>query len=290
MLACMFLISWQAAGQTTLTTSEAGALVRQTVSNELAAANAGGHYMYRFHKQTPEGSETRDIIETRKWLIGRLIRKNGQALAPAAQQDEDERLRGLLTHRTRLAKLQEDQLYDQARIRRMLKAMPAAFLYQRVRTETPDSGRKLVRLSFRPNPEFRPTSLQLRVLLGMRGTMLIDPVAKRLVRVDAKLFKDVNFGWGLLGRIYHGATFLLEQHGVGEHRWAITTLKLNYTNRKLLLFTSHADSVRKADDFRRMPDNLTLKQGLELLLNKDEMAASDPGAHTVASTTQKELR
>ena len=55
---------------------------------------------------------------------------------------------------------------------------------------------------------------------------------------------------------------------------------LHYTNRRLLLITSRVDSVTKASDFRRMPDDLTLQQGLELLLAQDPMRAAVPRSGT----------
>lgn len=249
-------------------------LVRQTVAQELAAANAGGHYMYQFHEETPRGSETHDMIETNEWLIGRLIRRNGKPLSPRERQKEDERLRSLVTNRARLKKIQKEQSYTGARTRRMIAAFPAAFFFQSVGTDKDRSGHGLTRLTFRPNPAFTPDSSELRVLQGMKGTMLIDPEVKRLVRVEAKLFQDVDFGWGILGHIYRGGSFLFEQRGVGPDRWVITTLKLDYTNRQLLAFTSRVSSVRRASNFRRMPDDLTLQQGLELLLRQDQMTTS----------------
>jgi hypothetical protein len=69
---------------------------------------------------------------------------------------------------------------------------------------------------------------------------------------------------------------LLEQQVVWHDQWAITTLALHYTNRLLLLITSRVDSVTKVSDFRRMPDDLTSQQALELLLNQDTMTATVP--------------
>jgi hypothetical protein len=46
----------------------------------------------------------------------------------------------------------------------------------------------------------------------------------------------------------------------------------------LLLITSRVDSVTKASDFRRMPDDLTLQQAVALLLNQDPMTAAVPGS------------
>jgi hypothetical protein len=102
----LLLVTFQAASQAQPPNIPATELVRQTVAHELAAANASGHYRYRIDKQTSHGSETRDMVETRKWLIGRLVLKNGQPLPPAQRQREDERLRDLLTDPARLEKFQ----------------------------------------------------------------------------------------------------------------------------------------------------------------------------------------
>lgn len=263
----LLLVAFQAASQTQPPNVPATELVRQTVAHELAAANASGHYRYRIDEQTPRGSETRDMVETRKWLIGRLVLKNGQPLPPAQRQREDERLRDLLTNPAHLERFQIQAHKDEARVRRMIKSLTEAFLFQYDGTEKNGSGRELIRLKFRPHASLTPRSLELRVLQGMEGAMLIDPMDERLVRVEAKLFRDVDFGWGIFGRIRRGGSFLLEQQGVGNDRWAITTLSMHYTSRIVLFVNTRTDSVSKASNFHRMSNDLTLQQGLELLLN-----------------------
>jgi len=263
----LLLVAFRAAAQTQPPNVPAADMVRETVAHELAAANASGHYSYRIYKQTPHGSETRDMVETRKWLIGPLVLKNGQPLAPAQRQREDELLRDLLTNPARLEKFQNQSHKDEARVRRMIKLLPEAFLFQYDGTETNASGLELIRLKFHPNSNLTARSLELRVLQGMEGTMLIDPVDQRLARVEAELFRDVDFGWGVFGRIRRGGSFLLEQQGVGSDRWAITTLSMHYTSRIVLFVNTRTDSVSKESNFQRMSNDLTLQQGLELLLN-----------------------
>lgn len=104
------------------------------------------------------------------------------------------------------------------------------------------------------------------MLPDMAGTMWVDSKVDRLVSVDAQLVRDVEFGWGILGRLYRGGTFQFEQKDVGSGRWAITTLAMHFTGEILLFKTIDIDSVRKVTDFRRLPDTLTLDQGLALLL------------------------
>ena len=263
----LLLVASQPASQAQPPSVPAIELVRQTVAHELAAANASGHYRYRIDEQTPHGSETRDMVETRNWLIGRLVLKNGKPLAPAQRQEEDERLRDLLTDPEHLERFQIQAHKDEARVRRMIKSLPEAFLFQYDGTEKNGSGRELIRLKFSPNANLTTRSLELRVLQGMEGAMLIDPVDERLVRVEAELFRDVDFGWGIFGRIHSGGSFLLEQQGVGSDRWAITTLSMHYTSRIVLFVNTRTDTVSKTSNFHRMSNDLTLQQGLKLLLN-----------------------
>jgi hypothetical protein len=246
------------------------------VAHELAATDTGGQYMYRVHEETPQGSETRVMVETRDLQIGRLILKNGQPLPPAQRQQEEDRLRGLLTNRARLLKLQTEQHSDEARVHRVIQVLPDAFLYQHAGVEKDNAGREFALVTFRPNPDFRSRSTELRVLQGVEGAMLIDSVAERLVRVEAKLSRDVDIGWGIVDRISRGGSFLLEQQVVWHDQWAITTLAFHYINRLFLLITSRVDSVTKVSDFRRMPDDLTQQQALELLLDQDPMTTTVP--------------
>jgi hypothetical protein len=248
------------------------------VAHELAATVTGGQYMCRVHEETPQGSETRVTVETRDLQIGRLILRNGQPLPPAQRQREEERLRGLLTNRARLLKFQTEQHSDEARVHRMIQALPDAFFYQYAGAEKDSAGRELALVTFRPNPDFRSRSTELRVLQAVEGAMLIDSVEERFVRVEAKLCRDVDFGWGIVGHISRGGSFLLEQQVVGHDQWAITTLAFHYTNRLLLLITKRVDSVTTVSDFRRMPDDLTQQQALELLLDQDPMTAVVPGS------------
>jgi len=263
----LLLVAFSAVAQTPAPGVTATELVRQTMAHELAAANASGHYMYRIEKQTQHGSTIRDTVETRKWLISRLVLKNGQPMAPAQRQKEDERLRDLLTNPASLQKLQIQEHKDEALARRMIKYFPEAYVFYYDGTEKESSSRKQILVKFRPRASVTSDSREMRVLQGMEGTMLIDPVDERLLRVKAALFRDVDFGWGVFCRIRRGGSFLVEQQGVGSDRWAITTLSMHYSSRIGLFVNTRTDSVSKTSNFRRMSNDLTLQQGVELLLN-----------------------
>ena len=249
-------------------------LVRQTVAHELAAVNAAGYYRYRFQVRTARDTETRDVVETSGWLIDRVILKNGAPLSPAEKKQEDERLRLLLTDRACFQKLQAEQSCREARIRRIIGAVTEAFVYEYAGTEKDTLGNDLVRLRFQPNPNFIPKSWELRTLEGIAGNVWIDREDARAVRIEARLFRDVDFGWGILGRVCRGGTFMLEQHGTGSSRWAISSLALHYTSKRLLLASTRVDSVTQASEFRHLTDSLTLSMGVAKLVDPNPATAA----------------
>ena len=71
-------------------------LVRATVANEVAAANDSSmKHMFRSHKQSPQGSQTRLYVETREAMAGMTIAYNDKPLSPEQMKGEDDRLAGL---------------------------------------------------------------------------------------------------------------------------------------------------------------------------------------------------
>jgi uncharacterized protein (DUF2062 family) len=272
-LVWMLLVASEGAAQTQMSDVGVAEMVRQTVARELEAANNGSRYMCLVSEVTPQGSETRVMVEAGDLEIRRLILKNGQPLPPEQRQREEERLRSLLTSRASLLKFQTEQNADVGRVHKLIQMLPEALLYRYAGAEKHSDGRELALVSFRPKPDYRAHSLELRMLQAVEGTMLIDPVAQRFVRVQATLYRDIDIGWGILGHISSGASFLLEQKAVWHNQWAMTTLSLHYSNRLLLFFTTRVDSVTKVSDFHRLSDDLTQQQALELLLHPDPMTA-----------------
>lgn len=247
-------------------------LVKKTVTNELDAADADGHYMYRLTRKTPDETTTAEVIETASWLISREVARDGHPLSREEQQKEDKELRKLLTDEGERKKLQEDLHDQEERTRSIIQALPEAFLFQCAGEDTSDTGRPELRLIFKSNPDYDPPSRDLKVLTGMEGTMLIDPTVERLVRVEARLVRDVDFGWGIFGRLYRGGHFVVEQRAVGDARWAITTLVLHFDGRVFLFKGLHIDSVTTTTDFRHIPNDVTLQRAVKILLQGDRLS------------------
>ncbi|MFZ0418352.1 MAG: hypothetical protein WAM04_09610 [Candidatus Sulfotelmatobacter sp.] len=261
-------------------------LVRATVAQEVAANNSTAKHMFRDRKQTPQGSQTRLYVETRDAIAGITVAYNDKPLAPQDVQGEERRLAGLAGNAEQLRRKHLQEQENAERTMRIVKALPNSFLYQYDGEETEaasggDPGRQLVRLKFRPNPAYQPPTHAEQVLVGMDGFLVIDPVARRIVRIDGTLFKEVSFGWGILGHLDKGGRFLVEQRDVGNGCWEVSHMFLSFTG-KILLFKSIAmKSDEVFTDFRPVPDDTTFAQGVEILKTEEAKLAQNPGSETM---------
>jgi hypothetical protein len=258
-----------------------GDLVRLSVANEVAAANQHQVlHMFRSRKQTPRGSQTRIYVETTDALAALLVALNDQPLNAQQQQAETDHLAWLINTPDQLRKKRAREKEDEERTLRIVKALPDAFVYQYAGAESAgaglgEGGNHLAKLNFKPNPAYSPPSRVEQVLAGMQGYLLIDTKCRRIARIDGTLFREVSFGWGIIGHLDQGGHFMVQQAdlGLGDGAWGITEVSLNVTG-KLLLFKSLkmvTDEV--LSDFRKMPENLTFAQAVETLRTEQEKLA-----------------
>jgi hypothetical protein len=262
------------------------ALLRAAVANEVAASNdAAIKHMFRARRQTPQGSQTRLYVETREAMAGMTIAYNDRPLTPEQRQGEEDRLAGLASNPEQLQRKHSQELENAERTLRIVKALPDAFLYdyegeERGAADLGKDGARLARLKFRPNPAYRPPSRVEQVLEGMEGVVLIDAASRRVARIDGTLFKEVGFGWGILGHLDKGGHFLVEQREVGDGSWDISRMSLTFTGRVLLFKSIAIKSDEVFSDFRRVPADTTFAQGVEMLKAEEERLTENqkPGA------------
>ncbi len=252
-------------------------LVRRAAKNEIRADVIHQYFMYRDHVQYKDHSITKEEIETPQGGLTLTVAINGQPLTPDQRAKENQRLQDFANDpETRRKKRQSNKAEDQ-REQLMLTSLPDAFLYSYVGTVPGPNGGELVHLTFKPNPNFDPPNHETRVYQGMQGDLLIDAKAMRIAKIDGTLFKDVEFGWGILGRLYKGGRFVVEQRDVGEGRWAMVRETLEF-NGKILLFKSLSiSSTETATDFRPVPANLSVAQAIDFLHKGDETVAENSG-------------
>jgi hypothetical protein len=292
LLLCVLLLTapWSWGQESNAPQISASDLVRETVAREVAAANATDvKHMFRSLRQTPKGSQAHLYVETDDAMAGMLIAVNGQPLSPQQEQAEKDHLAWLMNNPDQLRKKRAREKEDADRNLRSVKALPDAFRYEYAGTENGEQGLgkmgdPLVRLKFTPNPSYSPPTRVEQVLEGMEGYLLIDASARRIARIDGTLFRDVTFGWGILGHLDKGGHFRVQQADVGDGAWEISAMSLRMTG-KILVFKSlsmiYDESI---SDFRRVPSNLSFAGGVDLLKAECEKSARNASSPESSDT------
>jgi hypothetical protein len=262
----------------------AGDLVRQAVANELqAASNSSQKYMFRSRKQLPRGSQTRLYVETNDCMAGMTIAIDDQPLNAQQRKAEEDHLGWLAVTPEQLRKKKAREKEDTERTLRILRALPDAFHYEYDGTEKGSlglgkAGEALARLKFSPNSSYSPPTRVEQVLEGMNGYLLIDPAARRLALIEGTLFRDVTFGWGLIGHLDKGGHFRVQQGDVGDGSWIITAMNLKMTGKILLFKGISIISDEVFSNFQRVPGDLTFAKGVELLKGEQAKLLHASGA------------
>jgi hypothetical protein len=255
-------------------------LVRRTVQREVAPGNGKARAIFSDRKETPHGSQTKLVVETREGMAGMLIAINDKPLTPEQRRDEEARLSELANNPEALKKKQKSEKEDAERETRIMKALPDAFLYEAEATTVENqtvgkAGDQLIRLKFRPNPKYSPPSHVEQVLTGMQGYLLIDADQHRIAKIDGTLSKEVGFGWGILGHLDRGGHFLVEQAEVIQGNWEVTRMSLSFTGKALLFKNLNIKSDEVFSNFRPAPSNLSFAQGVELLKKQEAELAEN---------------
>jgi hypothetical protein len=251
--------------------SDPSELVRKAVQNEIKAAQDDQErFLFRSTKTTPKGSVTKIYVETREATAGLVVAYNGKPLTPEQRRAEEARVQRFLNDPDELRKKRNQEREDAERTTRIVRALPDAFLFEYAGEEKPSegggaAGHALVKLTFKPNPRYQPPSRVEQVLTGMQGFLLLDAERPRIALIDGTLFRDVSFGWGILGHLDRGGHFQVEQQQIEDDTWEISRMSLKFTGKILLIKNLTIDSTEVFSGFKRVPPNLTFAQALELL-------------------------
>lgn len=247
-------------------------LVRETIKHELQAERTSQLFTFTLISKKSNRTETKQVVQTSKGSVARLILIDGKPLTPEQREKEDARLQRLVADPSAMAAKKKDQDADEKRSREMVQAMPDAFLYKYAGTADKQPWGNVAILTFKPNPNFDPPNQETKVYRGMEGEMWIDLKDMRLAKIDAKITKEVAFGWGVLGHLDPGGMFLVEQQRVYGDHWDASHMILNFTG-KILLFKTlkiHQDEV--TDNYRPVSD-MSIANALEYLRKTEiEMA------------------
>ncbi len=239
-------------------------IVRDASWNELHSKSPGRSFSYRQHKVDSKGSAVKVLFETNQGDVARLIEKNDQPLSPEEEKAEADRLNNLLQHPEIQEHRHKKEQEDSARGDEMVRMLPDAFLFTFDGMIAGPNG-SAYKLQFRPNPSFSPPDREGEVYHGMVGELWVDQQQLRLVKIDAHLVSDVNFGWGVLGKLYKGGSILVENADVGLHHWETIHMKLKLQGKLLMMKSVDFSTTEDFSDFQVQDKELTYQEAIRLL-------------------------
>jgi hypothetical protein len=251
-------------------------LVRRAAHNEIKASDVTQYYMFKDNTAYKDHSITKEIVRTQEGGLTTTLLINGRPLTAEQRKKEDDRLQKFANDPEARRKRRESNKADDKRAELMLTSLPDAFLYTYAGTERGPNGDELVHLKFRPNPNFNPPNHETVVYQGMQGDLTVDRNAMRIAKIDGTLFKDVDFGWGILGRLYKGGKFRIVQRDIGAGHWEEVEETLQFTGKILLVKSLTIWSTETMTDFQPIPPNITTAQALDLLHKSADMVAENP--------------
>jgi hypothetical protein len=246
-------------------------LIKTVIHTELNSNGPDVEWKYVLEKEVDGKKETRQVVETRSGSLERLLAINGKPLTDTQQHDELQRLLQLSHSPEQQRKLAQTRKKDADQTAAFLKMIPAAFLFQ-------DSGERagpngdFVKLKFRPNPNYRPTTREGKVMHELAGEVWVDTREQRLVAIDGQLLDDVKFGGGLFGHLEKGGRFHVKRTELAHGQWEVTELDVNMRGKALLFKTISVQQKELHHDFERVPAGLTMSDAAAILMNKSLVA------------------
>lgn len=249
-------------------------LVKAVIYNELHPSNESEiHWKYRLDKQLDGKQETREVVETKSGSLDKLLSSSGKLLNQEQRRDEGERILKFIRDPEEQKKAEQARRKDAAQCDAFLKMIPSAFLFQ----YAGESG-NLVKVTFRPNPEFRAPSREGKVLQQMAGEMWVDATQKRLASIDGQLTNAVKFAGGILGHLEKGGQFMVKRTELAPGDWEVTEIAVNMQGKALLFKSISVRQKEVHSNFERVPAELTLADAANLLLRQTLVAAKAASA------------
>jgi hypothetical protein len=249
-------------------------LARAVVANELKSQDANHRrWMYHVDREEQGKKKAKEVVQTGQGSLDREVGVDGHPLNSHEQQKEKERIEDLVRNPEEQQRLEQSKRKDAEQCKSFFKTIPDAFIFSYAGSYAGREG-DLIKLSYKPNPTFQPSSREARVYHAMEGEMWVHGTQQRLARIRGRLIADVKFAGGLLGHLEKGGQFNVEQTEVSANQWELTVMEVDVKGRALFFKTIAVQEKEYRSDFRRVRDDLTLAEAADMLTKQVIVAAN----------------
>ena len=232
--------------QTPLTPSQLHDLVVRTIANQ-HRNDAAVDLFERLERQVERNASTPSriledktyrVVPTGSGNIKILVKVRGQPVSVAGYQRDLHTWQAILSvavhpgdprQAASLAK-QKRKLKDRAYF---VDTVPDAYRISWIGRDVRD-GRNFEKLLLEPNFNYVPRGNSTDWLVHARAMVWIDSQAAQVAQIDAQIIRDISFGGGILGKIYHGGHFIMDQAEASSGIWEPILFQYDIAGRKFL--------------------------------------------------------
>jgi hypothetical protein len=244
-------------------------LVKAVINNELhPPATSDIRFKYRLDKEVDGKQETREVVETKSGSLDKLLSIGGKPLNEAQASNETGRILRFSHSPEEQRKAEQAHRKDAQQCDAFLQMIPDAFVFE----YAGESG-NATKLTFKPNPSFRPPTREGKVLQQMAGEMWVDARQQRLVSINGQLMNEVKFAGGLLGHLEKGGQFTVKRAEIAAGDWEVTEMAVNMHGKALLFKSICVQQKEVHSNFERVPEDLSLADAANVLLRQTLVAA-----------------
>jgi hypothetical protein len=248
-------------------------LVKEVVYNETQDHNTHGYWRYWIQQRVQNDTRLEMQVETADGPVTRLVQTNGHAIDNQTRGEEQSRLEHLVNSPEELANHRKDYLEDEKHVVMIMGLLPDAYVFEYAGEEN-----GCHHLRFRPSATYAPNSIEARIVHAMAGDLWIDARTKRLSRLEGHLDENVEFGFGLLGRLSKGGWFRVQRVQVSTSEWKTQRIEMHFSGRAVLFKTIARDTTELRGGFAAVPPGLNLAQGMRILEDTDPRSAPNTTA------------
>jgi hypothetical protein len=183
------------------------------------------------------------------------LQRDGMATDPALQAQQWRAVTQALLNNSRTDDPEVKKEYEKAEKRdheraEIIDSVGKAFRFHYVDREVV-GGRKLLVLSFDPDPGFHSSLRYASICAHIHGKAWVDESSAQVVRVQAELFDDYSLAAGLLAKVYRGSSVTLEQTEVEPGVWMPAHTSYEVAGRKFLFSLVMHEQIED-NDYRRV--------------------------------------
>jgi hypothetical protein len=244
-------------------------IVSTVVNNEIRIETADhSRWMYRDAYKSPEKDNVKLIVQTPQGNLSETIQDHGQPPTPQEQAADLAHMQQFLVDPAMRERARRAEAHDGQQAEDLTRMLPNAFIWQ---ITSRDHGQ--ITLAYHPDPKFSPPSMSARVLSSMSGTLVVDEHSMRLVKLTGRLTQAINFGWGILGHLDAGGTFVVIRTEIAPGEWQITQTHVHISGHALFFKTIGDQEDEVTSDYQPVPDGVDLNKAAQMI--RDGQLARD---------------